>query len=157
MTLHVPIRTLWVATLYDGDGPDAPIMERWTFSNFLTALGEAHLAARQCASPPAAMSHLAVGTGTGQTAASTTLANEIARVALDSGYPQQGTGAADNEVLYLATLPVGTGTGTLTEFAIFNASSGGTMLNYASGFAPKIKGAGQSLGIGPVYMRLGVT
>jgi hypothetical protein len=131
------------------------LVATYEFPNFLTELGEAHIAARLSGSPTQ-MSHMAVGTGTGQDQADQTLATEIARVALEATYPLQGSGADDNRVAYYAIFPAGTGTGTLTEFAIFNASSGGVMLNYATGFTPIVKGAGQSFEI-TAYLKIGTT
>jgi hypothetical protein len=142
----------WHFALHNADGT---LADEWERDNFLTELGEAHIAARVALSPPSAMTHMAVGTGTGQTAASTALATEIARVALDSTYPLLGTGGNDNQITWQATFAAGTGTGTLTEFAVFSASSAGTMLNYVTG-ETKIKGASQSL-IVTLTMRFGVS
>ena len=147
--MKLVMATLVRFTMLDDDG--APV-ESWTCCNFLTELGEAHIAAR-LAGTPTQMSHMAVGTGTGQDATDQTLDTEVGRVALTATFPKQGTGAVDddvgravrdNEVIYKATFPAGTGTGNVTEFAIFNASSGGVMLNYATGFS-RVKGAGNSL------------
>ena len=57
-------------------------------------------------------------------AGDTTLGSESARVALTS------TTASDNDVTYVATFSAGTpsSAAAITEAAIFNASSGGTML-----------------------------
>ena len=66
-----------------------------------------------------------MATGTGTTAASagqTALVSEAGRVALAS------TGISGAVVTYTATFPAGTATGALTEAAVLNASSGGTML-----------------------------
>ena len=133
---------------------DGAEVRRYRTTNFLTELGEAHIADQLSDSGQSAMSHMAIGDDSGQTAASTTLANELARVALDATYPKQGTGASDtvlgrvvrdNEVLYRGTFAAGTGTGTITEFAVLNNSSGGTMLNYAEPSPAWVKGAGQEL------------
>lgn len=149
---HVQIKNHLLFQMFDERGT---LVDRWECGNVMTELGEAYLADREGQSPPSQMSHLAIGTGTGQTAASTTLAAEVARVALDTGYPAQDTGANDNRVIYQATIPAGTGTGTITETAVFNSATTGTMLQYASGFS-KVKGAGNSLLV-TLYMRLGVT
>lgn len=131
---------------------DGREVARFETTNFLTELGEAHIADQLAGAADDPMSHMAVGTGSGQTAADTALDNEIARVALDATYPKQGTGATDttlgrvvrdNEVLYRATFPAGTGTGTITEIGILNAASSGTLLNYAVDSIEK--GAGQEL------------
>ncbi len=77
---------------------------------------------------PAAMSHMAVGTGTTAAAASqTALETESARVALTSATSVTTT-VTDDTVQFLATFDPGTGTAALTEAGILNASSGGTML-----------------------------
>ena len=131
------------------------VLERWSVENAMTELGEAWVADRLTDAGQAQMSHMAIGTGTGQTVASTTLANEVGRVALESGYPQHGTGANDNRIDFYAIFPAGTGTGTITEVAVLNASSAGTMMNYASGFV-KVKEAGNALNV-HLYVRCGVT
>ena len=69
------------------------------------------------------MSHMATGTGTtAASAGQTALVTEAGRVALAS------TGISGAVVTYTATFPAGTATGALTEAAVLNASSGGTML-----------------------------
>ena len=70
-----------------------------------------------------AMSHMAIGSGSTAAAASdTALGNQLGRVALTS------TTVSNAVVTYVASFPAGTGTGAVTEAAILNASSGGTML-----------------------------
>lgn len=72
-----------------------------------------------------AMSHMAVGTSTTAAAASqTALLGEAARVELTS------TSVSGSTVTYIATFPTGTPSSLtgLNEAAIFNASTGGTML-----------------------------
>jgi hypothetical protein len=70
-----------------------------------------------------AMSHMAVGTGsTAAAAGDTALGSESARVALTS------TTVSGADVVYVATFGAGTGTAALTEAAVLNASSSGTML-----------------------------
>lgn len=71
-----------------------------------------------------AMSHLAIGTSTtAASAAQTALVTEVARVALTS------TTRTNNVIVYVATIPAGTGTGTITEAGLFSASSGGSMFS----------------------------
>lgn len=120
------------------------VVARWTAPNLVTDAGVAHVADCMSGRAGTRMTYMAVGDGTGQDAASTTLDNELARIALDATYGEQGTGAADAdvgrdlevyEVVYKATFAAGTGTGTLSEFAVFNANAAGTMLNYATGFS----------------------
>lgn len=148
MNERLKSRTQVVGVLLE-DGRE---VARFETTNFLTELGEAHIANQLAGASAGAMSHMAVGTGSGQTAADTTLDTEIARVALDATYPKQGTGATDttlgrvvrdNEVLYRGTFPAGTGTGTITEIGILNAASSGTLLNYAVDSIEK--GAAQEL------------
>ena len=109
------------------------IVQRVEVDNLITQLGDAHVADRMSDAGTDAMSHMAIGTGSGQGSGSQTLATEAARVALTS--KTQGTAGDDNDVIYVATFPAGTGTGTITEYAIFNAASTGVMFNYASGFS----------------------
>ena len=107
-------------------GSDNRVKDLREVENTITALGDAFVADQMSDAGEDALSHMAVGTGTGGT---TTLNTESARVALDS--TTQGTGAADNDVVYVATFPAGSGTGALTEAGILNASSNGTLFNIA--------------------------
>lgn len=77
---------------------------------------------------PTQMTHMEIGQGT-----TTTLAGDtgiqtpfspVARVSLATA----GGSVLNNQITYSATFPAGTGTGAVTEAAIFNASSLGTML-----------------------------
>ena len=71
----------------------------------------------------AAMSHMAIGTGTTSAAAgNTTLVTELDRNALTS------TTVTNAAIAYVATYAAGDGTGAITEAGLFNASSGGDML-----------------------------
>lgn len=107
--------------------------------NTVTALGDAHVADQMSDQGNAAMSHMAVGTGTGGT---TTLNAEDTRVALDS--TTQGTGGDDNDVVYVASF---TGiTGTITEAGIFNDASAGTMFVYNASLS-QLLGASDTLQI----------
>ena len=125
-----------VAQLFDEDGVE---VDRRETTNFFTELGEAYIADRLSDRDEADgdLSHLAVGSGTGQTRTSTTLATETGRVAFDGGYPDQGTGADDNDVIAQADIVAGTATGTVSEGAIFSTTPAGTMVNYWE-FSPAI-------------------
>ena len=91
--------------------------------NLVVTTGKAYVASRMKDASATAMSHMAVGTGSTAAAASdTALGNESARVALTS------TTVSGADVVYVATFGAGVGTATLTEAAILNASSSGTML-----------------------------
>ena len=107
--------------------------ERWT-TNFLTELGEAYVADRLSDRDHAdgAIDFMGIGTGSGQSRTSTTLATEVARVALDGGFPDQGSGGDDNDVIWQATFPASTPASdqTISEGALFSLTSGGVMVNY---------------------------
>ena len=91
--------------------------------NLVVTAGKGYVASRMKDATTTAMSHMAVGTGsTAAAAADTTLGGESARVALAS------TTVSGAVVTYVATFPAGTGTAALTEAAVLNASSSGTML-----------------------------
>ena len=91
--------------------------------NLVVTTGKGYVAARMMDATVAVMSHMAVGTSsTAAAAADSALGAEAGRVALTS------TSVTDASVIYSASFPAGTGTGALTEAAILNASSGGTML-----------------------------
>jgi len=111
--------------------------------NAVTVLGDALVADAMSDRGVALPTHMAVGTATGgKSTASTTLETELARVALDS--TTQGTGASDNDVVWVATFPAGTGTGALVEAGVFNDASAGTMMTYTD-FSVINKGASDSL------------
>lgn len=104
-------------------GDDGAIKQEFTVPNLVVDTGLDYIASRMEGTTDAVMSHMAVGTGTTSAASGdTALETEAARVALTS------TTVTDNAVAYVATFAAGTGTGALTEAAILNASSGGTML-----------------------------
>lgn len=113
-----------------------------TFMN----VGDAHVADQLADSPgEAAMGWMAIGTSsTAKAITDTTLNSELDRNALNSGYPEQGSGANDNDVIYKAAWAAGDGTGAITEAGIFNASSAGTMLA-ATTFDVINKGASDTL------------
>lgn len=93
--------------------------------NLVVTTGKNYIASKIVATTnsPVSMTHMAIGTGTATPGASdTTLGTETGRVSL------AGSVVSTNTITYTATFPAGTGTGAITEAAIFNASSGGTML-----------------------------
>jgi hypothetical protein len=93
----------------------------------------------------AAMGWAAIGDdNTAAAAGDTALSNELGRVALTSKI--QGAGGNANQVTYSASVPAGTGTGTIVEAGLFNASSNGIMLA-RSVFSPIVKGAGDAIDI----------
>jgi hypothetical protein len=104
-------------------GEDGKVKQEFTVPNLVVDSGLDYIASRIKDASATAMSHMAVGTDTTAAAAGdTTLGTESVRVTLTS------TTVTDNAVAYVATFAAGTGTGALTEAAILNASSGGTML-----------------------------
>lgn len=91
--------------------------------NLVVTTGKNYVASRMKDATTTAMSHMAVGTGsTAAATGDTALGGEAARVALTS------TAVSGADVTYSATFAAGTGTGALTEAAVLNASSAGTML-----------------------------
>jgi len=132
--------------VFDEDGT---LIHEGFFTNFITEAGEALAADRLTDRDDSGgdLSHMAIGDSTGQTRASTTLANEVARVALTT--LDQGTGGDDNDMLFTATFGSGVPAGgaTITEGAIFNEASGGTMFNYYEFDPAIVKGSTQSVTI----------
>jgi len=110
--------------------------------NTITALMDAHVADQMSDSTDSAIGYMGVGTGSGQTSASTGLATSSANVALDS--TTQGSAAADNDVVYVATFPAGTATAALTEAGLFLTDNNTTMMTYDD-FDVINKGADDSL------------
>ena len=91
--------------------------------NIVVTAGKGYVASRMKDATATAMSHMAIGSGTTNPAASdTALETELGRVALTS------TAVSSNVVTYTATFAAGTGTGAVTEAGILNASSSGTLL-----------------------------
>jgi hypothetical protein len=93
--------------------------------NLVVTTGKNYIASKIVATTnsPVSMTHMAIGTGTGTPGASdTTLGAETGRVSL------AGSVVSTNTITYTATFPAGTGTGAITEAAVLNASSSGTML-----------------------------
>lgn len=110
--------------------------------NTITALLDAQVADQMSDQGVAAIGFMGLGTGTGQTSASTGLATSSANVALDS--TTQGAGGADNDVVYVATFPAGTATAAITEAGIFQANNNTTLMTYDD-FSVINKGALDSL------------
>lgn len=92
-------------------------------TNLVVDTGLAYITSRMKDTTATAMSHMAVGSGTaGAASGNTALGTELGRVALTS------TTVTANSIAYVGDFPAGTGTGSVSEAGIFNASSGGTML-----------------------------
>ena len=115
---------------------------QYSLKNLVVDSGLRYIASRMKDATATAMTHMAIGSGsTTPVGANTTLGTELGRVALTS------TLVSTNTVVYNATFPAGTGTGTVTEAGLFNnpTTGMGTMLS-RSLFALAIpKGGGDSL------------
>ena len=121
--------------------PKGNVKHEVVVPNLVVTAGKNLIASRLKDTTDAAMSHMAIGTGTTAAAAGdTTLGTEAGRVALTS------TTVTNNAVAYVATFGAGTGTGAITEAGLFNASSSGTML-CRTVFSVINKGAADTLGI----------
>lgn len=122
-------------------GPDGKIKKEGNHSNQVQTYMLTHVADRLADVGENAMSHMSVGSGTGQGVAATSLATQLARLALDGGTPSHAAGV----VTYKRTFAAGEGTGTITEAGVHNAVSGGSMglyndgLNYAKGAADSLE------------------
>lgn len=143
---RITFETIVIAEVWDGDR----LVQSVKTDNFLTETGEALVADRLSDLDDAggAFSHMGIGTGTGQTRTSTTLATPVGtRQAFDGGYPDQGTGADDNDVIMRATFAAGNPAtdANISEGAVFNESAGGTMVNYFTFNPPLAKLSTQSL------------
>lgn len=105
--------------------PDGTIKDTKRVDNLVVTTGKNFVASRMAGTSASVMSHMSIGTGsTAADAADTTLGSESARVALTS------TTVNNNDVVYVATFPANTPTSAaaITEAAIFNASTSGSML-----------------------------
>ena len=123
-------------------GPDGALKQETWAHNLVTTAGCQHIADQLSDQGEAAMSHMAIGTGTNAPAAgNTTLQTELDRNALTSG-PTQST----NTVVYVADWAAGDGTGAITEAGLFNDASAGTLLARVV-FSVINKGAGDTLRI----------
>jgi len=104
---------------------EGKIVKEFQVPNLVVTSGKNHIAAKIAATTnsPAAMTHMAIGTGTTSPGAGdTALGTQTGRVSLS------GSVVSTNTITYTATFPAGTGDGAITEAGVFNASSGGTML-----------------------------
>ena len=104
---------------------DGVVKQKESGDNLVVTSGKNFVASRMAGTSSSVMSHMAIGTGsTAAAVGNTTLGSESARVALTS------TTVTDNDVVYVATFPANTpsSAAAITEAAILNASSNGTML-----------------------------
>lgn len=124
-------------------GANGEVKQQFEVPNLVVTTGKNHIAAKIAATTnsPAAMTHMAIGTGsTAPAAGDTTLGTETGRVSLS------GSVVSTNTITYTATFPAGTGSGAITEAGIFNASTAGTMLCRTT-FPTVTKQAGDSIAV----------
>ena len=121
---------------------DGKLKDERLIENTVTALGDAFVADCVCGGAAAYMSWMAIGTGT---PSATALGVELDRNAVTS--TTQGTGADDNDAIYVGDWAAGDGTGAITEAGLFNqATIGGTMF-VSSSFSVINKGATDTLSV----------
>lgn len=109
--------------------------------NLVVTDGKEFVASRMKDTTKAAMTHMAIGTGsTAAAAGDSALGSEADRQSLTS------TTVSGAVVTYVATFGPGDGTGAITEAGLFNASSSGDML-CRTVFAVVNKGASDSMTI----------
>lgn len=109
-----------VLSLYDKDNNVKSVTE---IPNLVVTTGLNFIASRMVGTTAAVMSHMAVGTdNTATNTSQISLQSEASREALT------GALATGSTITFNTTFGPGSGTGTLVEAGIFNASSGGTML-----------------------------
>lgn len=109
--------------------------------NLVVTDGKEFVASRMKDTTKAAMSHMAIGTGSSAAAAgNSALGSEANRQSLTS------TSVSGAVVTYVATFGPGNGTGAITEAGLFNASSSGDML-CRTVFAVVNKGGSDSMTI----------
>ena len=121
---------------------DGNIKDTREITNLVVNTGLTFICSRMAAASAGVMSHMAVGSGTTSPAAGQTDLVSIlgSREALDS------TSASSNTITFVSSFEAGEGTGAITESAIFNASSGGTMLARVT-FAAVNKAAADTMSI----------
>jgi len=120
---------------------DGKLKESKKVPNLVVTVGKNYIASRMAGTASTVMSHMAIGTGTGTpSVGNTTLGTEAGRVSLASFT------ASTNTVTATATFPAATATGAITEAAIFNDGSSGTMLCRTT-FPVVNKAAGDSIAI----------
>lgn len=112
--------------IFDSEGK---LKEEKHEENLVVTVGRNWIASRlKDTGIPTQMTHMDIGQGaTAPVAGDTTIQTPFspsARQALSTA----GGSVSGAEITYSATFPAGSGTGAVTEAAIFNASSGGTML-----------------------------
>lgn len=113
---------------------DGNLKDKWSVKNIVTNAGKAQLALLAGDATAIPFTYLAVGTSTTAVAATdTTLTAEIT----DSGFERAAatvtrvTTTVTNDTVQLTKTWTATGSKTIEEIGVFNASSAGTMLSHA--------------------------
>jgi hypothetical protein len=106
-------------------GPDGEVNDRRDLHNLVTTAGKTALTLTTgSAKYLKDFTYIAIGSNsTAAALADTTLGTELARGAATLTNP------ATNSIKFAATFAAGTGTGTIAEYGVLSASSGGTLLN----------------------------
>ncbi len=123
-------------------GPDGELKEERIIYNTVTELMDVQVADQMSDQGDGTIDFMAVGTGSGQTSASTGLATSLDRNALDS--TTQGAAGDDNDVIYVCTWAAADGTGAITEAGLMRDDDNLKLMLYAD-FAVVNKGAADSL------------
>ena len=119
---------------------DGLVIETQEVDNIIVTTGK-NLVATLVAGTGTSFTHMAVGSSaTSEAITDCALGTELGRVLLT------GKTVADNVISYVGDFPAGTGTGTIVEAGIMNASSSGVMLNRAT-FSSVSKTASDALKI----------
>lgn len=120
LTESITVKGHLSVVLFDGQ---KNIKDTREVKNLVVASGKNYIANRMTSNANVIMSHMAIGSGNATpTTSDTTLGAEFERIALDS------TTLTGNTITYVTTYSAGVGTGSITEAAIFNDPSAGTML-----------------------------
>ena len=118
--------------------------------NTITVGMDAHVADQMSDSGDSQIGYIALGSGTGQSSASTDLAKYIANslIGLSGTGQVQGVGGDDNDVVYSGYWAAGVATKTITEAGIFlgSATSRSDLMTYDDSLNV-LKGAGDTLKI----------
>jgi hypothetical protein len=103
---------------------DMNLVEERNVNNLVVSVGKDFIRDRMIGTSAGVMTYMAIGTdSTTPISGDTTLKVESARAAITSS-----TAGSPSNVTYAATFAPGSGTGTIQEAGLFNASSSGTML-----------------------------
>lgn len=141
MHLENSINATGELTIVVRDEQTGKIKQTLQAKNLVVTVGKTYLASRAVGTSSNIMSNMAIGTATSTpTVSDTQLGTEAGRVVLAS------FSNSANVITYTAAFPAGTGTGAITEAAILNAGTGGTMLCRTT-FPIVNKAAGDSIAV----------